>query len=99
MHQQLHPLHLITCYLLSVFLLFPLVFLIIIFNKLFKDFLQLNAKKNHLFDILLDQENKYGKAFKVILQKFIERQNNELSDLLEHKIFDGKKLISIAQIK
>ncbi len=56
-------------------------------------------KKNHLSDILLAQENKNGKAYKVILQKFIERQNNELSDLLDYKIFDGKKLISIAQIK
>ena len=74
MHQQLHPLHLITCYLLSDFLLFPLVVLIIVFNKLFKDFLQLNAKKNHLSDILLDQENKYGKVYKVILQNLLKNE-------------------------
>ena len=70
-----------------------------------KDFLQLSAKDNHLSDILLDPENKYGKAYKVILQKFIERQNNELSDLLDKKIIDGKidvnstNKINIQQIK
>ena len=70
-----------------------------------KDYLYLSAKDNHLSDILLDPENKYGKAYKEILQKFIERQNNELSDLLDKKIIDGKidvnstNKINIQQIK
>ena len=55
-----------------------------------KDYLKLSATENHLADILLDPENKYGKAYKIILQKFIERQNNELYELFETKINDGK---------
>ena len=55
-----------------------------------KVYLKLNASENHLADILLDPENKYGKAYKKILQRFIEKQNSELSDLFEKKINEGK---------
>jgi len=78
------------------------------FNKLQsknKDCLQLSAKNNHLSDLFLDPENKYGMIYKKILQEFIKRQNNELSDLLEKKIIEGKidvnssNRINIQQIK
>ena len=55
-----------------------------------KDYLKLSASENHLADILLDPENKYGKAYKIILKKFIEKQNNELCELFQIKINDGK---------
>ena len=55
-----------------------------------KDFLKLNSSENSLADILLDPENKYGKAYISILQKFIEKQNNELSDILEKKMAEGQ---------
>jgi len=70
-----------------------------------KDCLQLSAKDNHLSDLFLDPENKYGVIYKNILQEFIKKQNNELSDLLEKKIIDGKidvnstNKINIQQIK
>ena len=57
----------------------------------------LNMKDSHKNEIKLDIENKLsnlfvedntdmGKSFKQIYQKFIEKQNNELIDLLEIKI-------------
>ena len=55
-----------------------------------KDYLQLSAKDNYISDLFLDPENKYGIIYKSILQKFIKRQNDELADLLEKKIVDGK---------
>jgi hypothetical protein len=70
-----------------------------------KDYLQLSVKDNHLSDLFLDPENKYGIIYKKILKEFIKRQNNELSDLLEKKIIQGKidvnssNKISIQQIK
>ena len=69
-----------------------------------KEILKLDIKENHLSDILLDPENKYGKAYKGILQKIIETQNEKLSDLLE-KISDENlnpnniNKINIQQIK
>ena len=69
-----------------------------------KDVLKLSVK-NHLTDFLLDPETEYGKAYKIILQKFIERQNMELTDLLDKKIISGKldinssNKINIQQIK
>ena len=53
----------------------------------------------------MDPENKYGIIYKTILQQFIKRQNDELADLLEKKIIDGKidinstNRINIQQIK
>jgi len=55
-----------------------------------KDYLKLNSSENYLADILIDPENKYGKIYISIFQKFIEKQNNELSNLLEKKIAEGK---------
>ena len=61
--------------------------------------------KNHLSDFFLDPETEYGKSYKNILKKFIERQNNELTELLENKIISGKidvnsaNKINIQQIK
>ena len=55
--------------------------------------------KNNISDFLIDPENEYGKAYKKILQKFIENQNNELSDLLNSKIIEGTNEINIQQIK
>ena len=70
-----------------------------------KNCLQLSAKDNHISDLFLDPENKYGVIYKKILQKFIKRQNDELHDLLEKKIIEGKidvnsaNKINIQQIK
>ena len=69
-----------------------------------KDFLKLTIK-NHLSDVLLDPSNSYGQAYIDILNKFIGVQNNELSDLLDKKIIEGKidpnstNKINIQQIK
>ena len=69
-----------------------------------KDFLALSIK-NHLSDVLLDPCNPYGEAYISILHKFIVIQNNELSDLLDKKIIEGKidpnstNKINIQQIK
>jgi hypothetical protein len=43
------------------------------------------SDKSHLSDFLLDPENEYGKSYKLILQKFIEKQNDELTVLLQKK--------------
>ena len=70
-----------------------------------KEILKLNVEENHLSDIFLDPESKNGKAYKAILQKIIETQNNELSDLLDKKNFDENinvsniNKINIQQIK
>ena len=70
-----------------------------------KNYLQLSSKENNLSDLFIDLENKYGIAYKKILEEFIKRQNYELSDLLDKKIIDGKidvnstNKINIQQIK
>ena len=69
-----------------------------------KNILKLSTK-NHLSDFFLDPETEYGKSYKNILKIFIERQNNELTELLEKKIIRGKidvnsaNRINIQQIK
>ena len=63
------------------------------------------SNKNKLSDFLLDPESEYGKSYENILQKFINRQNDELTDLLEKKIIGGifdvncENKINIQQIK
>ena len=57
------------------------------------------SAKNNISDFLIDPESEFGKAYKMILQKFIENQNNELSDLLNSKIIEGTNEINIQQIK
>ena len=70
-----------------------------------KDYLELSAKDNHISDLFLDPDNKYGGIYKEILKQFIKKQNDELTDLLEKKIMDGKidvnstNKINIQQIK
>ena len=70
------------------------------------DKLKLNVEKNCVIDFLLIDDNKYGKSYKKDIYKiFIERQNNELEDLLDKKIISGefncncKNRISVQQIK
>ena len=54
-----------------------------------KFFIKLSIK-NPISDFFLDSKTEYGKIYKKILQKFIERQNKELSALLNKKISEGK---------
>ena len=74
-------------------------------KKVKKDYLELSAKDNHISDLFLDPDNKYGVIYKKILQEFIKKQNDELSYLLEQKIIEGKidvnsiNRINIQQIK
>ena len=74
-------------------------------KKVKKDYLELSAKDNHISDLFLDPDNKYGGIYKEILKQFIKKQNDELTDLLEKKIMDGKidvnstNKINIQQIK
>ncbi len=48
--------------------------------------LELNINKNYICDFLLIDENKYGKTYKKIYEKYIEMQNKELENLLDIKI-------------
>ena len=67
--------------------------------------LKLNIDKNYICDFLLLDENKYGKSYKKIYQKYIELQNKELEGLLNIKIDkrifnDNCKIkINVQQIK
>ena len=51
-----------------------------------KEILELNKDKNYICDFLLIDENKYGKTYKEIYEKYIEMQNKELEILLDIKI-------------
>ena len=51
-----------------------------------KEELRLDSNKNNICDFLLIDENKYGKSYKGIYQKYIEMQNKELESLLNIKI-------------
>ena len=70
-----------------------------------KEKLKLDAKKNCICDLLLIDENKYGKTYKNIYKKYIELQNNELEKLLtikiDKRIFNEncKIKINVQQIK
>ena len=67
--------------------------------------MKLNVDKNCICDFLLVDDNKYGETYKKIYEKFIEKQNKELEDLLDKKINIGifnnncKNKISVQQIK
>ena len=69
--------------------------------------LELNIDKNCIIDFLIIDDNKYGygKSYKDIYTKFIERQNNILEELLDIKIDSGefnsncKNRINVQQIK
>jgi len=70
-----------------------------------KKLIKLDVKKNHLCDFVLDDNNKYGKAYKKIYKEFIKIQNNKLNDILNIKYQEGifnsncMKKISIQKIK
>jgi hypothetical protein len=67
--------------------------------------IKLNAEKNYLSDFVIDDNNEYGKTYINIDKKFIEKQNNEIKDLLDIKISEGifnsncKKKINAQQIE
>ena len=85
------------------------------FIKLYNDFeleeeksgkkLKLNVNENCICDFLLIDDNKYGKTYQKIYGKFIEKQNEQLKDLLDAKINLGifnnncKNRISVQQLK
>ena len=83
------------------------------FIKLYNNFkledngkkIELNVDKNCLCDFFLDDNNKYGKTYKKIYKKFIDKQNKGLEKLLDIKINNGvfdsncKNKINIQQIK
>ena len=66
--------------------------------------LELNVE-NKICDFLLIDDNKYGKSYKEIYKIFINKQNEELEDLLNKKISSGefnnncKERINVQQIK
>ena len=83
------------------------------FIKIYNDFkfqdsegniLELNVE-NKICDFLLIDDNKYGQSYKEIYKIFINKQNEELEDLLNKKISSGefnnncKERINVQQIK
>ena len=67
--------------------------------------MKLDINKNYICDLILVNDNKYGKTYRLIYQTFIEKQNKELEDLLDKKINLGlfnnncKNSVSAQQIK
>ena len=67
--------------------------------------MELDINKNCISDLFLINDSIYGKTYKIIYEKFKEKQNGELEDLLNKKINLGifnnncKNSISIQQIK
>ena len=67
--------------------------------------MKLKADKNHLSDFVLDDNNEYGKTYIDIYKIFIEKQKNEIKDILDIKIIEGifnsncKNKINVQQIK
>ena len=63
------------------------------------------TNKNNLCDFVIDDEKEIGKTYKNIYKIFIEKQNNELKDILDIKINEGifnincKNKINVQQIK
>jgi len=47
------------------------------------------SEDNKLSDFFIDDNNKFGKSYKEIYYKFIDEQNNEISELLNNKIEKG----------
>jgi len=48
--------------------------------------MKLDINKNYICDLILVNDNKYGKTYRLIYQTFIEKQNKELEDLLDKKL-------------
>jgi len=67
--------------------------------------IKLKVDKNKLCDFVIDDNNEIGKTYKEIYKKFIDKQNNELKDILDIKINEGifninfKKEINVQQIR
>ena len=67
--------------------------------------ISLKIDENDLSDFFVDDNNDFGRSYIKIYKKFIEKQNNELENLLEIKISKGifnsncKNRINIQQIK
>ena len=63
------------------------------------------TNNNNLVDFVIDDNNVIGKTYKNIYKIFIEKQNNEIKDILEIKINEGifnincKNKINVQQIK
>ena len=67
--------------------------------------MKLKVDKNNLNDFVIDNNNEYGKTYREIYKKFIDKQNNEIKDILDIKIKEGifnincKNKINVQQIK
>ena len=63
------------------------------------------SNKNKLGDFVIDDSNEIGKTYKNIYKIFIEKQNNEIKDILDIKINEGifnsncRNKINVQQIK
>ena len=63
------------------------------------------TKENKLCDFVIDDNNEVGKTYKKIYKKFIEKQNNEIKEILDIKINEGifnsncRNKINVQQIK
>ncbi len=51
--------------------------------------MKLKIDKNYLCDFVLDDNNEYWKTYVNIYKEFIEKQNNEINDILDLKIKEG----------
>jgi len=58
-------------------------------NESGKNLLQLSEENSELADFFIDDDNEIGKSYKFIYNQFIEKQNKEISDLLDNKIQKG----------
>ena len=47
------------------------------------------SSKNYLVDFFVDDNNDYGKTYKIIYEAFIKKQNEKLGNLLQEKIDKG----------
>ena len=62
--------------------------------------IKLNVDKNTLSDFVIDDEKEIGKTYKNIYKMFIQKQNNEIKDLLDIKFDSSSKYkINAQQIK
>jgi len=60
------------------------------YNKYDSKYKDLNANKNYLSDCFLDENNKYGKTYIKLYEKFAKKQNEKLEEILNIKSKQGK---------
>ena len=60
------------------------------YNKYDSKYKDLNANKNYLSDCFLDENNKYGKTYIKLYEKFAKMQNEKLEEILNIKSKQGK---------